>query len=78
MITKMDARKIDHKPNIGTIVLDYNNLIDNKSKQNYENQFKINQMWIGRWNLKTKKLFDIVIKPDPADQPWNLLTWLLT
>jgi hypothetical protein len=44
MITKIDARKIDHKPNIGTIVLDYNNLIDNKSKQNYENQFKINQM----------------------------------
>jgi hypothetical protein len=44
MITKIDARKIDHKSNIGTIVLDNDNLIDNKSKQNYEDQFKINQM----------------------------------
>jgi len=78
MITKIDALKIEHKSNIGTIVLDCDNLIENKSKQNYENQFKINQMWIGRWNLKTKKLFEIVIKPDPAGQPWNLLTWLFT
>jgi hypothetical protein len=44
MITKIDALKIEHKSNIGTIVLDCDNFIENKSKQNYENQFKINQM----------------------------------
>jgi len=32
MIIKIDARKIKHKPNIGIIVLDCDNLIKTKSK----------------------------------------------
>jgi hypothetical protein len=28
-------------------------------------------------NIKKKKLFDIVIKPDLAGQPWNLTIWFI-
>jgi hypothetical protein len=33
MITKIDARKIEHQPNVRTVVWDYNNIIESKPKQ---------------------------------------------
>jgi len=34
MITKIGARKIEHQPNVRTVVWDDNNIIESKPKQN--------------------------------------------